>query len=68
MMRIVIDRELCESNGVCVRTAPDMFVLGDEDKLHLRVERPSPEQMDKARAAVRRCPRGALSLVDDPTA
>jgi ferredoxin len=68
MMRIVVDRDLCESNGVCVRAAPDMFVIDDDDKLRLLVERPSPEQLDKARAAVRRCPRQALTLVDDPTA
>jgi ferredoxin len=62
--RIVVDRELCESNGVCVKTAPDMFVIDDDDKLRLLVERPSDEQMEKARAAVRRCPKRALSLVE----
>jgi ferredoxin len=64
-MRIVVDRDLCESNGVCVRTAPDMFVIDESDRMRLLAERPSPEQMDKARAAVRRCPRHALSLVED---
>jgi ferredoxin len=64
-MRIVVDRDLCESNAVCVRTAPDMFVIDDNDKLRLLVERPSEEQLEKARAAVRRCPRRALSLVED---
>ena len=62
--RIVVDRDLCESNAVCVRTAPDMFVIDDTDKMRLLVERPAPEQMEKARAAVRRCPKRALSLVD----
>lgn len=60
--RIVVDRDLCESNAVCVRTAPDMFVIDDDDKMRLLVEQPSPEQMDKARAAVRRCPKRALTL------
>jgi ferredoxin len=60
--RIVVDRELCESNAVCVRTAPELFVIDDGDKLHLLVEQPAPDQMDKARAAVRRCPKRALSL------
>ena len=62
--RIVVDRDLCESNAVCVRTAPDMFVIDDDDKLRLLVDRPSAEQLDGARAAVRRCPKRALSLVD----
>jgi ferredoxin len=64
-MRIVVDRTLCESNGVCVKLAPDIFVIDDDDKLKLLVERPSPDQLDKAQTAVRRCPRNALSLVDD---
>jgi ferredoxin len=64
-MRIVVDRDLCEANGACVKTAPDMFVVDESDKLHLLVEHPAGDQVDKAKAAVRRCPRRALSLVDE---
>jgi len=64
-MRLVVDRDLCEANGACVKTAPDMFVVDASDKMHILVETPAPDQMDKAKAAVRRCPRHALSLVDD---
>ncbi|HEY8090388.1 MAG TPA: ferredoxin [Polyangiaceae bacterium] len=63
--RIVVDRDLCESNGVCVRTAPGMFVIDDTDKLKVLVERPSAGHMEQAKAAVRRCPRRALSLVEE---
>lgn len=61
-MRIVVDRDLCESNAVCVRTAPDLFVIDDQDKLRVLVEEPTPEQLERAQAAVHRCPRRALSL------
>lgn len=64
-LRIVVDRDLCESNAVCVRTAPDMFVIDDDDRMRLLVERPAPEQIENARAAVRRCPRRALSLAEE---
>jgi ferredoxin len=64
-MRIVVDRNLCESNGVCVRLAPDLFVIDDDDKMRLVVERPSPERLAKAQEAVAKCPRNALSLVAD---
>jgi ferredoxin len=64
-MRIVVDRDLCEANGACVKTAPDMFVIGDDDKMRLLVERPNAAQMEKTQAAVRRCPRRALALVED---
>jgi ferredoxin len=64
-MQIHVDYDLCEANGVCVRTAPEMFRIDDADKMHLLVARPSPEQLDLAKAAVRRCPRRALSLRDE---
>jgi ferredoxin len=65
-MRIVVDRDLCESNAVCVRLAPELFVIDDDDKMRLLVEQPSSaDQVEKARDAVRRCPRNALSLVED---
>lgn len=63
--RLVVNRDLCESNAVCVRTAPELFVIDDDDKLRLLVERPADDQLDRARAAVRRCPKRALSLVED---
>jgi ferredoxin len=64
-MRIVVDRDLCESNGVCVKTAPDMFVVDEDDRMRLLVEKPALDQVEKARAAVRRCPKRALTLVDE---
>jgi ferredoxin len=64
-MRLVVDRDLCEANGACVKTAPDMFVIDADDKMRILVATPSDEQMEKAKAAVRRCPRRALTLVDE---
>lgn len=63
-MKISVDYDRCEANAICVRRAPDLFSLGDDDRLHLLVERPDPSQRAKAEDAVRRCPRGALSLVE----
>ena len=61
-MRIVVDYDLCEANAVCVRTAPDIFKVDDSDRLHLLVVTPAAEQLEVVKAAVRRCPRRALSL------
>jgi ferredoxin len=63
-MRIVVDYDLCEANAVCVKTAPDMFRVDESDKMHLIVAEPSGDQIEKAKAAVRRCPRRALTLVE----
>lgn len=64
-MRIVIDRELCESNGVCEGLAPDVFRVNDDDELDLLTERPDPSVRDEIEFVVRSCPRGAISIVED---
>jgi ferredoxin len=64
-MRIVVDRDLCEANAVCVRRAPEVFQMDAKEQLVVLVERPGPELAGKVQAAVDRCPRGALSLAPD---
>jgi ferredoxin len=63
MLRIIVDRDLCESNAVCVNEAPEVFGLDEASGLALHEESPSPERLADVRRAVARCPRGALSLV-----
>ncbi len=64
-MKVVVDNNLCEANAVCMRLAPDIFKVDDNDVLHIMQEH-LPET-DRARVgeAVRRCPRQALSIVED---
>jgi ferredoxin len=64
-VRIVVDNELCEGNAECMKIAPDVFVVGDDDRARLLVERPGEALRAKVEAAVRRCPRQALSIVED---
>jgi ferredoxin len=63
-LTIVVSRDLCESNGACVSKAPDVFALGDDDVLRLKLEHPDAEQLERVRAALRSCPKAALSLVE----
>ena len=65
MMRLVVDYDLCESNGLCMASAPEIFRLDDDDMLHVLVEQPPEELREKAEAAVFRCPKRAISLVED---
>lgn len=61
-MKLVLDRDLCETNGVCVRLAPEAFALDDDDLLHLKVIRPADEsQRATLDAAIAGCPKGALA-------
>jgi ferredoxin len=64
-MKIVVDYTLCEGNAVCMRLCPEVFEIGDDDRAHLRVQRPPEELREKVLAAVHRCPRQALSVVED---
>lgn len=61
-MKLVLDRDLCEANGVCVRLAPEAFALDDHDVLHLRVLQPADASQRAAiDAAIAGCPKGALA-------
>jgi ferredoxin len=64
-MRVVVDHDLCEANGVCVSWAPEVFGLHEDNRMVVLVERPSPEISGAVEQAVARCPRGALSLRPD---
>jgi ferredoxin len=61
-MKIRIDYDLCEGNAVCMKMAPEVFEVGDDDRARLRLKEPGEELRAKVEAAVRRCPRQALSI------
>jgi ferredoxin len=64
-MRVIVDRTLCESNAVCARLVPEVFVVDDDDRLQIRDETPPEALHERVAHAVRRCPKLALSIVDD---
>ena len=59
-----MDRLKCESNGLCVATAPDVFAIDDQDELVVLNEEPSEDRRTALQLAVRMCPKQALSLLD----
>jgi ferredoxin len=64
-LKVVVDRDLCDSHGVCVANAPSVFEIGDDDQMRILVPTPSDEQLEAVHAAVRGCPKGALSLLEE---
>ena len=64
-LKVVVDRDLCDANGVCVMKAPAVFTIDDDDSMRLLLEYPPPEQIEHVQAAVQYCPKGALSLSED---
>lgn len=65
-MRIIADTDRCVGAGQCVLTAPDIFDQ-DEDALVMLLDgSPGTGELDLVRAAVDRCPSGALTVADEP--
>lgn len=65
-MRVVVDYDQCESNGICEQILPEVFHVSDEDDLlKLLQEHPSDELHVQVEEAVRRCPKQALSAVEE---
>ncbi|HEX2574022.1 MAG TPA: ferredoxin [Polyangia bacterium] len=60
---VVVDWDRCEANGVCMRIAPDVFRVDEQDQLHVLVDAVSDERRAAVERAVAACPRQALSLV-----
>lgn len=61
-MKVKLNQDLCEANGVCVQEAPEVFKLDDDDVLHVLQTAPAEDLRAKVEAAVRLCPRNALTL------
>jgi ferredoxin len=61
-MKVEVDWELCESNGVCMGIAPAVFDLGDDDMLTVLQPEVTPENEEQIRDAIRQCPRQAIFI------
>lgn len=64
-LRVVVDRDLCDAHGRCVESAPNVFAIGDDDQMHLLTGNPPESERANVEAAVRRCPKGALSIIEE---
>ncbi len=63
-MKIKVDYDLCEANAICMKVAPEVFQVDDNDELNVLTETPGEELREKLQECVRRCPRQALALED----
>jgi len=64
-MRVVVDLNRCEANGLCMGVAPEVFDLTDDDELILLQEHPDESEREHVEEAVRQCPRQAISIEED---
>ncbi len=61
-MKIVVDFDKCDSNGVCCSISPELFELDEQDFLVIKQETPSEEFRSALEECVRGCPTGAIAL------
>jgi ferredoxin len=63
-MRVVVDFYQCESNALCMQAAPEVFEVRDDDQMYVLNENPGDELRSKVEAAVRACPKQAITIAD----
>lgn len=64
-MRIDVDFDLCEANGVCVGMAPDVFELDSHEHLVVLTDDVPAQRRQELSEIVGSCPRSALVLTDE---
>jgi ferredoxin len=63
-MRVMVDPDLCEANGVCANLVPQVFDLDEEDELHIADGEVPDALAGQVRLAVQSCPKMALRIED----
>jgi ferredoxin len=61
-MRVHVNMELCQSHGMCVYAAPEVFDLDDDDLLHYS-EDVAESRRGEVEDAVKACPARAISIL-----
>ncbi len=61
-MKLTVDYDLCEANAICMKLAPEVFKVDENDDLIVLQDSPGEELREKVEAAVKRCPRQALGV------
>ena len=64
-MKVTVEPDLCEANGLCVLAAPEVFDLIDDDVVDILVPEPPPDMEPAVTDAVIACPKQALRLLAD---
>jgi len=63
-MKVIVDQERCEGHSRCMKLAPEVFEVRDDDKSHVLQEHPREAVRAKVEQAVRSCPMQAIQLED----
>lgn len=65
-MKVRVDGTLCQGHTLCSISAPDVFLLRDEDgHAYVESEEVPPDRQEAVRRAAAGCPEGAIVIEDD---
>ncbi len=62
--RVIVDTDLCQGHAVCTGEAPEIFELGEDERVLVKAEAPRKELRRKARMAARYCPNHVILIED----
>lgn len=61
-MKINVDFDRCQSNALCMSSAPEVFEVRDDGFLYILNESPGDDLRAKVQEAARLCPTQAITL------
>ena len=64
MIRVVVDRDLCQNHGQCVFAAPQVFELDEEGELVVLQDEVGEDLRDAVEEAADVCPVQAITIED----
>ena len=64
-MRVRVDPDLCEANGVCVSFAPEVFELQPDDATVVLIPTPPAGMRAAVEDAAAGCPRAAIRIDEE---
>lgn len=67
MMKVIVDKSLCQGHSVCLGEAPEVFDVLEDDEggypmVEVLLENPPEELYDKVRTAAKYCPNGVITI------
>jgi len=62
VIKVVVDRDLCQDHGQCVFAAPQVFELDEEGKLDVLQEEVGEDLRDAVEEAADVCPVQAITI------
>lgn len=65
MIKVVADLSRCQGYANCMDAAPEVYDLGDNGLVVVKLTEPGADQVEAARQGAALCPVQALTIIED---